>query len=223
MGNKILGSDAYKRLEAILEYSDMGSGYKIAMRDLEIRGAGNVLGPEQHGHMAKVGYALYMSLLNQAITEVKSSKELIEKIDTKIDTMIPAYMPDDYVVDSNSKTAVYNMISGISNTNELVDVASKLKEAYGEILTPLSNLMKVALIKNMATTLYIKKIYIARDKATLEFHTTKELLTDNISQALEVYKKYAVLDLSNLPIIEIKGVDDNKMLDIIIEFLNYII
>lgn len=223
MGNKILGSDAYKRLEAILEYSDMGSGYKIAMRDLEIRGAGNVLGPEQHGHMAKVGYALYMSLLNQAITEVKSSKELIEKIDTKIDTMIPAYMPDDYVIDSNSKTAVYNMISGISTTNELVDVASKLKDLYGEILTPLSNLMKVALIKNMATTLYIKKIYIARDKATLEFHTTKELLTDNISQALEVYNKYAVLDLSNLPIIEIRGVDDNKMLDIIIEFLNYII
>lgn len=223
MGNKILGSDAYKRLEAILEYSDMGSGYKIAMRDLEIRGAGNVLGPEQHGHMAKVGYALYMALLNQAITEVKSSKELIEKIDTKIDTLIPAYMPEDYVIDSNSKTTVYNMISGISTMTELVDTASKLKETYGEILSPLSNLMKVALIKNMATSLYIKKIFIGRDKSTIEFHNTKDLLTDKIGEAVDVYKKYLVLDLTNLPIIEVKGVEPENMLDMIIEFLDYII
>ena len=223
MGNKILGSDAYKRLEAILEYSDMGSGYKIAMRDLEIRGAGNVLGPEQHGHMANVGYALYMALLNQAITEVKSSKELIEKIDTKIDTLIPAYMPEDYVIDSNSKTTVYNMISGISTMTELVDTASKLKETYGEILSPLSNLMKVALIKNMATSLYIKKIFIGRDKSTIEFHNTKDLLTDKIGEAVDVYKKYLVLDLTNLPIIEVKGVEPENMLDMIIEFLDYII
>lgn len=223
MGNKILGSDAYKRLEAILEYSDMGSGYKIAMRDLEIRGAGNVLGPEQHGHMAKVGYALYMALLNQAITEVKSSKELIEKIDTKIDTLIPAYMPEDYVIDSNSKTTVYNMISGISTMTEFVDTASKLKETYGEILSPLSNLMKVALIKNMATSLYIKKIFIGRDKSTIEFHNTKDLLTDKIGEAVDVYKKYLVLDLTNLPIIEVKGVEPENMLDMIIEFLDYII
>ena len=223
MGNKILGSDAYKRLEAILEYSDMGSGYKIAMRDLEIRGAGNVLGPEQHGHMANVGYALYMALLNQAITEVKSSKELIEKIDTKIDTLIPAYMPEDYVIDSNSKTTVYNMISGISTMTEFVDTASKLKETYGEILSPLSNLMKVALIKNMATSLYIKKIFIGRDKSTIEFHNTKDLLTDKIGEAVDVYKKYLVLDLTNLPIIEVKGVEPENMLDMIIEFLDYII
>lgn len=223
MGNKILGTDAYKRLEAILEYSDMGSGYKIAMRDLEIRGAGNVLGPEQHGHMAKVGYALYMALLNQAITEVKNSKELIEKIDTKIDTLIPSYMPEDYVSDTNSKTSVYNMISGICNTNELIDVASRLREAYGEIPMPLSNLMKVALIKNMATGLYIKKIFVGLDKATLEFSDSNSLLTDKITDALNVYSKYAVLNLTNLPIIEIKGVEPENMLDMIIEFLNYII
>ena len=103
LGGKVLSSDSYKRLQAILEYSDMGSGYKIAMRDLEIRGAGNVLGPEQHGHMQKVGYALYMSLLNEAISEVKDNSKVFNNFDTVISTTLPAYMPEDYVTDSNSK------------------------------------------------------------------------------------------------------------------------
>ena len=223
MGGKILNSDAYKRLEAIVEYSDMGSGYKIAMRDLEIRGAGNVLGPEQHGHMAKVGYALYVALLNQAIEEVKNSKEIIEKLDTKIETTISAYMPENYITDNNSKTTVYNMISSIDSTNQLIDVVSKLKEEFGEIPYELANLMKVALIKNMCTKLGVAKVNILNNKATLQFNDISSVLNEKVTETINIFNNYAVLNFANLPIIEFKNVTANNVLDILIEFLGYLI
>lgn len=225
MADKILNSDSYKRLEAIVEYSDMGSGYKIAMRDLEIRGAGNVLGPEQHGHMVKVGYAMYMALLNQAINEVKgeSTKELIEKIDTKIDVNIPAYMPEDYISDTNQKTTIYSEISNIGSSTDLINLVSKLKEEYVDIPYPLINLMKVALIKNICTKLNVENMKINSTKATMQFRDNKDVLTDKVSDALNVYSMYTVLNLSNLPIIEFDTKSQGDVLDIIIEFLNYII
>ena len=222
LGGKVLSSDSYKRLQAILEYSDMGSGYKIAMRDLEIRGAGNVLGPEQHGHMQKVGYALYMSLLNEAISEVKDNSKVFNNFDTVISTTLPAYMPEDYVTDSNSKTAIYSMISGVANTNDLIDVTTKLKE-FGEIPLPLVNLMKVALIKNMCTKLKVAKVDISKFGASMEFGKQEEMLSDNIVEAVGVYSNYVSLNLTNLPIIDFKVDNGNNILDIIIEFLGYII
>lgn len=223
MGGKILNSDAYKRLEAIVEYSDMGSGYKIAMRDLEIRGAGNVLGPEQHGHMTKVGYAMYVALLNQAIAEVKDSKTILEKLDTKIETTLKAYMPENYILDSNAKTSVYNLVSGINTTKELLDVALKFKSEYGEIPFELTNLMKVALVKNMCTKLGVTKAIIKENNATLQFSESSALLNETVSEALNIYSNNTSLNLTNLPIIEIKNVNANNVLDMIIEFLGYII
>lgn len=220
---KILNSDAYKRLQAILEYSDMGSGYKIAMRDLEIRGAGNVLGPEQHGHMVKVGYAMYINLLNQAIEEVKQNKELKNNIDTKIETNLPAYLPDNFVTQEDFKIGLYNEISNVKNTTEFVNLISKLKEVYKDIPFELVNLVKVALIKNMATMLNVEKVTIKQNGAFLQFRKMEEMLNDKISDAVNVYKQNVVLNLTNLPIIEFVNVNANNVMEIIIDFLNYII
>ncbi len=220
---KILNSDAYKRLQAILEYSDMGSGYKIAMRDLEIRGAGNVLGPEQHGHMVRVGYAMYINLLNQAIEEVKQNKEFKNKIDTTIETNLPAYLPDNFVIQDDLKIGIYNEISNVKNTTEFVNLIAKFKDNFKEVPDVLVNLVKVALIKNMATMLNIEKVVIKQKSAFLQFRKIEEILNDKISDAVNVYKQNVVLNLTNLPIIEFVNVDANNVMEIIIDFLNYII
>lgn len=217
-----LNPDAYKRLQAILEYSDMGSGYKIAMRDMEIRGAGNVLGPEQHGHMLKVGYAMYVSLLNQAIEEVKNNQDIINLIDTKIETNIEAYMPEDFITQEKDKIAIYNEISNIKNSTDLFNLTSKLKEEFNNIPTPLINLMKVALIKNLATILNVEKVVINKNKNYMVFRNNKELLTEKINDAVSVYKNNVVLNLTNLPIIEFINVDELSILDLIIDFLTYL-
>ena len=220
---KILNSDAYKRLQAILEYSDMGSGYKIAMRDLEIRGAGNVLGPEQHGHMVKVGYVMYINLLNQAIEEIKQNKEVINNVDTKIETNIPAYLPENFVEQEDLKISIYSEISNVKNTTELVNLISKLKENFKEVPIEVVNLIKVALIKNMSTMLNIEKVTIKQNVAYLQFRKMEEILNDKINDAVNVYKQNVVLNLTNLPIIEFINVNVNNVMEIIIDFLNYII
>lgn len=219
---KVLNSDAYKRLQAIMEYSDMGSGYKIAMRDLEIRGAGNVLGPQQHGHMLKVGYAMYVNLLNQAIEEVKANKELSNFVDTKIETNLSAYMPEDFVENEKDKISIYNEISNVKNSTELINLVNKLKGEFNEIPIPLINLIKVALIKNLATMLNIEKVVINKNKTFLQFRNSNDLFTEKIQDAVSIYKQNVVLNLTNLPIIELINITEENVLDLLIDFLTYL-
>ena len=105
-----MSDTAYKRLDAITQFTSFGSGFKIAMRDLEIRGAGDVLGKQQHGHMEKVGYDMYCKLLDEVVKEIKG-EELIEEIDVQIDLDISCYIPDQFIEDSNQKIEIYQKIS----------------------------------------------------------------------------------------------------------------
>lgn len=161
--NKQLSEVSEKRLKAIKDFTEFGSGFKIALRDLEIRGAGNMLGREQHGHMAKVGYEMYLALLEKAIQEEKdgnTSKNGVLEIeqDVKIELNVSAYISDQYIKNPMQKIAMYQRISDIKNKEEMLDVIDELLDRYGDIPKETENLIKIVEIRNAARKLGITKI-----------------------------------------------------------------
>ncbi len=146
MRNKVLSDVAEKRLSAIREFTQFGAGFKIAMRDLEIRGAGNLLGPEQHGHMAAVGYDLYCKIVEGAVKEARGEKEPV-KVDTVVDIPIAAGIPSRYIHHESERLSMYKRIALIETRDDLYDVQDELIDRYGDIPKDTANLMDIALIK----------------------------------------------------------------------------
>lgn len=147
--DRMLTEVAEKRLSAIREFSDFGSGFKIAMKDLEIRGAGNVLGKSQHGHMAAVGYDLYCKMLNEAVNDLKGIKNEYS-FETNVDLSVDAYIPSTYIKSEYQKLDIYKRIAAIESEEELSDMKDELVDRYGSLSTPAVNLLNIALIKSMA-------------------------------------------------------------------------
>lgn len=160
--DRMLTEVAEKRLSAIREFSDFGSGFKIAMKDLEIRGAGNVLGKSQHGHMAAVGYDLYCKMLNEAVNDLKGIKNEYS-FETNVDLSVDAYIPSTYIKSEYQKLDIYKRIAVIESEEELSDMKDELVDRYGSLSTPAVNLLNIALIKSMA-----HKIGIMEMKGTIE-------------------------------------------------------
>lgn len=160
--DRMLTEVAEKRLSAIREFSDFGSGFKIAMKDLEIRGAGNVLGKNQHGHMAAVGYDLYCKMLNEAVNDLKGIKNEYS-FETNVDLSVDAYIPSTYIKSEYQKLDIYKRIAAIESEEELSDMKDELVDRYGSLSTPAVNLLNIALIKSMA-----HKIGIMEMKGTIE-------------------------------------------------------
>ncbi len=160
--DRMLTEVAEKRLSAIREFSDFGSGFKIAMKDLEIRGAGNVLGKSQHGHMAAVGYDLYCKMLNEAVNDLKGIKNEYS-FETNVDLSVDAYIPSTYIKSEYQKLDIYKRIAAIESEEELSDMKDELVDRYGSLSTPAVNLLNIALIKSMA-----HKIGIMEMKGTIE-------------------------------------------------------
>ncbi len=211
----ILSDIAYKRLKAISEFTAMGSGFKISMRDMELRGAGNIFGSQQSGHMIKIGYAMYMSILTTAIEELKTNSvnnELYQEI--KIDTDIPTTIPQNSKLTTNQKMALYSRIAQISSTTQLEDIEHKLEDIYGEIPYFLSNLCKFSLIKNRLYRLGGTKLVIRNNDCYIEFDQKANL--DNISQLVDSHCK---LDISKAIRLNIVGLDKSTVLDYIISLL----
>lgn len=160
--DKVISEVSQKRLKAIKDFTEFGSGLKIALRDLEIRGAGNLLGKEQHGHMASVGYEMYLSLLERAINDEKNNTKnndisSIEK-EIKIDIEVSAYISDSYIKDNIQKIIMYQKISNIKNKEDSLDVIDELLDRYGDIPKETENLLKIVEIRNVARTLGITRI-----------------------------------------------------------------
>lgn len=155
--DRMLSEVAEKRLSAIREFSDLGSGFKIAMKDLEIRGAGNVLGKSQHGHMAAVGYDLYCKMLNEAVNKLKGIKNEYA-FETSVDLDVDAYIPSTYIKSEYQKLDIYKRIAGIETEEELSDMRDELSDRYGSIPDCAANLLQIALIKAMAHKIGIMDI-----------------------------------------------------------------
>ncbi len=153
--NKILKEVAEKRLEAIREFTELGSGFKIAMRDLEIRGAGNLLGRKQHGHMEAVGYDMYCRMLSEAVQRLKGETSETDNFDTHIDIDVDAFIPGEYIVNEVQKLDIYKRIASIENEGEADELRDELTDRYGKLPESVENLLKVSLIKLKAHRVYI--------------------------------------------------------------------
>ena len=151
--DKMLKEVAEKRLQAIREFTELGSGFKIAMRDLEIRGAGNLLGQKQHGHMEAVGYDLYCKMLNEAVKNLKGI-ETVEDFNTTVDVDVDAYIPPSYIVNEFQKLDIYKRIAGIENPMESNDMREELLDRFGSIPKSVDNLLRIALIRVEAHKLF---------------------------------------------------------------------
>lgn len=166
--DKILGEAAEKRLSAIREFTELGSGFKIAMRDLEIRGAGNILGAEQHGHIAAVGFDLYSRLLEEAVREAKG-EESPKVVETSIELPVEAYIPGTYISDTNQKVEIYKRLAGLISSAELSELGDELVDRFGDPPEPVSNLLAVAKVRILAGRMKIKSISLLPGQFRLLF------------------------------------------------------
>ena len=184
---KLLKEVAEKRLQAIREYTDLGSGIKIAMRDLEIRGAGNLLGSEQHGHMEAVGYDLYCKMLNMAVRRETGELTEEESFETTIDIPINAFIPDSYIRNEAEKMDVYKRIAAVETQEESVEMTDELIDRFGEPPRSVMNLIEIALLRAQAHALYVREI--KSDKATAKFfmYPKAKLNTDEIPLLIKQY------------------------------------
>jgi len=150
---------AEKRLSAIKEFTELGSGFKIAMRDLEIRGAGNLLGASQHGHMQAVGYDLYCKMLNEAVKKQKGMDGAEEEFQTLVDMELDAYIPDTYIRSEGQKLDIYKRIAGLESREECEDMLEELTDRFGDVPKTVQNLLAVADLKIKAHQVFVKEVW----------------------------------------------------------------
>lgn len=181
--DKNLTEIAYKRLQAIREYTEFGSGFKIAMRDLEIRGAGNLLGAQQHGHLASVGYDMYMKLLSEAIKGEKGEEQKNTK-DCLIDLQINAHIPDKYITALSQRLMIYRRIADVRTSEEADDVRDELRDRFGEIPPSVNGLIEVSLCRNRASEIGIYEIGQRGDTLALYCESINPALVLEISSVL---------------------------------------
>lgn len=165
--DKMLKEVAEKRLGAIREFTELGSGFKIAMRDLEIRGAGNLLGEQQHGHMQAVGYDLYCKMLNEAVKRQKGTATAEEEFQTVVDMDLDAFIPDTYIRSESQKLDIYKRIAGIESKEECEDMQDELIDRFGDLPAPVENLLAVADLKVKAHRVYVKELVERPDEIRL--------------------------------------------------------
>lgn len=197
--DKLLKEEAEKRLQAIREFTELGSGIKIAMRDLEIRGAGNVLGAEQHGHMEAVGYDLYCKLLNQAVQALRGKRTVEDEVETVVDCDIDAYIPSSYIRNEYQKLDIYKRISGIENEEEHMDMQDELMDRFGDIPKPVENLLKVAELKALAHRAYVTEVKVNRQEVRLTMYPDAKLNTDGIPDLIQDYKGDLRFQMGDVP------------------------
>ena len=186
--DKMLKEVAEKRLEAIREFTELGSGFKIAMRDLEIRGAGNLLGVRQHGHMEAVGYDMYCKMLNEEVQKLKGGK-VIEDFSTLVDLDVDAFIPPTYIVNEVQKLDIYKRIAAIENVRERDDMKDELLDRFGEIPKSVDNLLRIALIRVAAHKLYLTEIKGKNERIVFTFRPDAAVNPQKIPEILGLYGK----------------------------------
>ena len=186
--NKMLKEVAEKRLSAIREFTELGSGFKIAMRDLEIRGAGNLLGEAQHGHMEAVGYDLYCKMLNESVRELKGEQQIQEKYETVMDLDIDAYIPDKYIRNEYQKLDIYKRIAMIESREEYDDMLEELLDRFGEPPRAVQNLLSIAELKAEAHRAFITEVTQKGDFIKLVMYEKTQADPKRIEQMIQKYQ-----------------------------------
>ncbi len=181
--DKILNETAYKRLSSVTEYSELGSGFKIAMKDLEIRGAGNILGREQHGHIMKVGYDMYARLLKEAVSELKGQKTE-KKITTELEIDIDAYAPESYMPLQADRISFYRQLSDCNTLDEADSLQQQLSDVYGACPQSVLNLFAIARLKILASGAGVIKVTVRPSRGELLFADKQSLMRKEVFDAL---------------------------------------
>lgn len=191
---KVMTADATERLKAIMQFTELGSGFKIAMRDLEIRGAGNVLGAEQHGHMDKVGYELYAKLLKEELT---GENQFTAELDIKA----TAYIPESYVESSAGRLDCYKQIAEIRSVDDYKRVCTSIEENFGAMPDEVLNLLIIAVLKSFAAKFNVKKISVDGQEGCLELPSINSLKDVRLTSALDKYRATTRLSMAKAPLI----------------------
>ncbi|MBQ5952199.1 MAG: transcription-repair coupling factor [Lachnospiraceae bacterium] len=203
--DKLLKEVAEKRLQAIREYTDLGSGIRIAMRDLEIRGAGNILGAEQHGHMEAVGYELYCKLLNEAVRVMRGEKTEQEREPARVDLSIDAFLPVTYVRNEALKLEVYKRIAAIGSPEELADMQDELIDRFGDIPEAAQNLLRTALLRAKAEEADVREITGSLAGAQLVMQPRARIHVEKIPEVLAAFGESLVFRTAGDPAFVLVG------------------
>ena len=219
--DKMLSEVADKRLKAIKEFTEFGSGFKIAMRDLEIRGAGSLLGEIQSGHLEQVGYDTYCNLLDEVIKEMKGIK-VEEEYDIQIDLNVTSYIPDEYISDGSQKIEIYQDIALCKNEEDIQNVIDEIIDRFGNMPGELENLLDIARIKYLAKQKYITKIASKKQAVVFTFEQSK--FDIDIQKLIEKYKNRLKFSPGVKPMItlEIGSNNERQILNDVTDFLKEI-
>ncbi len=204
-----LSDAAEKRLSAIREFTEFGSGFKIAMRDLEIRGAGDILGAEQHGHIDSVGYDMYCKILADSVSEIKGEKAHKE-ISTSIDIRVDAFIPESYIKNPSKRIDTYKRIAAIETDEDMSEITDELIDRFGDIPKATQNLLEIALIKSLARNIGICDIKELGDYLVLEFDSER-FRGEYLSYLVKNHAKNIVIGATAKPVIKYKIGDKNKL------------
>ncbi len=196
--DKLLKEVAEKRLAAIREFTDLGSGFKIAMRDLEIRGAGNLLGAEQHGHMEAVGYDLYCKMLNQAVKHLKGEMEE-ETYTTTLDLNVDAYIPTSYIPNEYQKVDIYKRIATIENEGEMDDMLDELVDRFGDVPKKVERLLQIALLKALAHQVYVTAVEEKQGVYRFTMYERAKVRVEQIPQMLQTFGGRLQFQVDTIP------------------------
>jgi len=216
--DKLLSEIAAKRLKAMRDFTALGSGFKIAMRDLEIRGAGSILGAEQHGHISSVGFELYAKMLQQAIEQNKGEQEILEEqIQPLIELKLNAYLPDTYIAEWKRKIEIYKKIASITEEEEVLDIQEELLDRFGDMPQQVLSLLEIAKIKILAKKTGVENITQDKQKVSINFVVGKIIKGDKLSFLINQYRgKIMIVGRKALQInVKSQDVDERELLNTI--------
>ncbi len=207
---KVLTEISEKRLMAIKDFTEFGSGFKIAMRDLELRGAGNLLGESQHGHIAKIGYDLYVKLLEQAVREAKGEDLTENKNTVMLEIKVNGYIPEEYISEDDTKIDIYKKIASIQDEDDYSEIIDELIDRFGDVPKSIINIMDVSIIKAFSAKLSIESIKETKGELYMQFSDSDKISLDELKYITENYKEEMRFDLSEKPQI-ILGFEDKNL------------
>ncbi len=220
---KYLSEVAEKRLHAIREFTDLGSGFKIAMRDLEIRGAGNLLGAEQHGHMQSVGYDLYCKMLNEAVKELKGTAKIEDRYETVLDLETDAYIPDSYIKNEAQKLDIYKRIASLENAEECEDMLEELTDRFAEPPKAVMNLLEIARLKAQAHSLYITEVSGNSNRLKLTMYEKAGIVVTKIPVLIERYQGSLKFQAAEAPYFLYERKNNKKAELTVLKTLSYLL